>query len=139
MPNGFELTPDLLLQGIAGLLIFFWALKDAWPLYRATKNKTPVDPMVAAVSMAWDRDMQERLLQIMERMAAAQEAQAKNQTAMAQTWGSMEDRQRIEMNERIDELLKALERKEQQLSDTLRSVLPSIGRPRRHRRSRQAG
>lgn len=119
----FELTRELVVQGLIGLLLLLWAAKDALPTYRSMKNAakttsatSTTNAMVAAVSMAWDRDQQERLLQLMERIAAANELQARNQSGMADTWSDMADQQRRDMNERIDSLLKALERKEDQLS-----------------------
>ena len=112
----FALTPEMVVQGLIGLLLLLWAAKDALPLYKSMKNAahtasatSTTNAMVAAVSMAWDRDQQERLLQIMERIAAANELQARNQTTMA-------DQQRNDMTERMNDLLKALERKEDQLS-----------------------
>lgn len=114
--SGFDLTPDLLVQGLIGASIALWALKDAIPIYRNMKKAAHPDPMVAAVSMAWDRDMQERLLQIHERMAAALEVQAKLQADMAGSWDQMVDQRQQQMNERIDDLLKALELKETQLT-----------------------
>lgn len=114
--SGFELTPDLLVQGIIGALIALWALKDAIPIYRNMKKAAHPDPMLAAVSMAWDRDMQERMLQILERMATASELQAKQQIEMAGSWGTMVDQRQQDMNEKIDDLMQALARKEDQLS-----------------------
>lgn len=114
--SGFELTPDLAVQGLIGAFIFFWALKDAIPRYREMKKAAQPNPIVAAMSMTWDRDMQERLLQIHERMAAALELQARQQVEMAGTWDKMADHRQQEMNDRISDLLKALERKEDQLS-----------------------
>jgi ribonuclease HI len=80
------------------------------------KKTSHPDPMVSAMSMAWDRDMQERMLQIMERMANAAELQATQQRGMAQSWETMTNQRQLEMNERIDTLLQALARKEDQLS-----------------------
>lgn len=117
--SDFVLTRDLIVQGLVGLFILLWAAKDALPTYRAMKaasKASPANAMVAAVSMAWDRDQQERLLQIMERIAAASEKQAHNQANMSGTWSEMADQQRRDMHERIESLLKALERKEDQLS-----------------------
>lgn len=113
---GFELNTDLIVQGLIGVFIFFWAMKDALPLYRQTRKTAHPDPMVAAVSMAWDRDMQERLMLILERMAKAQELQAELQKNMAGSWDTMVDQRQQEANERIDALLKALEMKETQLT-----------------------
>lgn len=107
--GGLSLTSDLVVQGLIGLFILLWAVKDAIPKYREMKKASHPDPMVGAMSMAWDRDMQERMLQIMERMAVASEVQAKSQTAIV-------DQRRHDMNERIDDLMKALERKEDQIA-----------------------
>lgn len=119
----FELSRELVIQGLVGLFILLWAAKDALPTYRAMKasaqSPSSTNTMVAAMSMSWDRDQQERLLQIMERIAHANELQAKNQTGMADTWSDMAEQQRRDMHERIDSLLKALERKEDQLSATI--------------------
>lgn len=115
--SGFELTPDLVVQGLIGVFIFLWALKDAIPRYREMqKAALPPNPMIAAMSMTWDRDMQERLLQTLERMATAAELQAKQQIEMVGTWDKMADQRQQEMSDRIGDLLQALERKENQLS-----------------------
>jgi len=114
--SGFELTPDLLVQGLIGASIALWALKDAIPMYRNMKKASHPDPMVSAMSMTWDRDMQERMLQILERMASASELQAKQQIEMAASWGVMVDQRQQDMNEKIDGLMVALAKKEDQLS-----------------------
>lgn len=110
--SGFELTPDLLVQGLIGASIALWALKDAIPIYRNMKKAAHPDPMVSAMSMSWDRDMQERMLQIMERMAKAQELQADIQKNMAGSWGSMADQRQQDMSEKIDELMERLAQKD---------------------------
>lgn len=106
---------SLLIQGLIGVLIFFWAWKEARNTYKTTTDQMKPNPIVAGVSMAWDRDMQERFLQLIERMALAAEAQAGAQTTIAN------DQQR-KMNERIEDLLRALDRKEHDLSAILSSV-----------------
>lgn len=110
--GGIPFDTDLAVQGLIGAFVFFWALKDAVPLYRQMKKNAHPDPMVAAMSATWDRDMQERLLQIMERMAKAQETQADLQKNMAGSWDVMADQRQQDMNEKIELLLKALDRKE---------------------------
>lgn len=120
---GFELTTDFIVPGITGLLLLGWALKDAVPKFREMKNAVHPNPMVAAMSMTWDRDMQERLLQIHERMAVALELQAKQQIEMAGSWGAMVDQRQQDMNEKIDDLMRALAKKEDQL-------MAMVSRPR---------
>lgn len=113
---GFDLTPDLIVQGVIGLLVFFWALKDAVPKYREMRKAAHPDPILTAMSMSWDRDMQERMLQLLERMTIAAELQARQQTEMVGTWDKMADQRQHDMNEKINDLMKILERKEDQLS-----------------------
>lgn len=122
--DGFSLTNEMVVQGLIGLLLFFWALKDALPAYRAHKKSSPDNPIVTAMSMSWDRDMQERLLQILERMAAAAELQAKQQISMSGSWQEMSDRQKVEMNERFENLLDALRRAEDRTVERVVSSRP---------------
>lgn len=121
--NGFEVTSDLIVQGLIGALLFFWALKDAIPKYREMKKAAHPDPIIGAMSMAWDRDMQERLLQLIERMAKAQEIQAELQRNMAGSWTTMVDQKQQDMNEKIDDLLRALEVKERISKDDLSAFI----------------
>lgn len=107
-----ELSTELIVQGLAALFLLLWAGRQAVQARKDTVNATSVNPMAAAVSMAWDRDMQERLLQLLERMAKAAESQAAMQEAMSTSWKAMSDRQREDMNEKIERLLKALDQAE---------------------------
>lgn len=100
---------EAFVQGIGFLLLLLWAFRDARAKYDATKQTLQPNPMVAAVSMSWDRDMHERLLQVLERMALAAEQQADMQKAMSGSWMSMADRQREAMDQKIDRLLRALD------------------------------
>ena len=109
---GFDLTPDLVVQGVIGLLVFFWALKDAVPKYREMRKAAHPDPILTAMSLSWDRDMQERMLQVLERMAKAQEMQAELQKNMAGSWDTMVDQRQQNMSEKIDELMEKLANKE---------------------------
>ncbi len=108
-----ELTAELIVQGLTALFLVVWAGRNAIQARRDTvAAATQPNPMVAAVSMAWDRDMQERFLQLMERMAKATEEQAALQKQMAGSWAAMSDRQRETMEEKIERLLKALDHAE---------------------------
>lgn len=100
MPS-ISLTSDLLFQGLAALFLLLWAGRDAWKARRETLKAVAPNPVVAAVSMAWDRNQQERLIQLVERMTIAMETQAKAQGAMAET----ESRK---LNDHIEELLDRL-------------------------------
>jgi ABC-type phosphate/phosphonate transport system substrate-binding protein len=104
-----ELTTELLVQGLAALFLLLWAGRNALQAKRDTVTATQPNPMVAAVSMAWDRDMQERFLQLIERMAKASEEQASLQKQMAGSWSAMSDHQREDMNKKIERLLSALD------------------------------
>jgi ABC-type phosphate/phosphonate transport system substrate-binding protein len=104
-----ELTTELLVQGLAALFLLLWAGRNALQAKRDTVTATQPNPMVAAVSMAWDRDMQERFLQLIERMAKASEEQALLQKQMAGSWSAMSDHQREDMNKKIERLLSALD------------------------------
>lgn len=109
MPH-LDLTPDLILQGLAALFLGLWAWRDARKARTdATKAVAP-NPVVAAVSMAWDRNQQERLMQIMERMAKAQEEQASFMASIAQAQGIMVDKRQSDFQEKIDELLERMKR-----------------------------
>lgn len=118
--SSLDLSVELLVQGLIGLLVLLWALKDAVPAYRAMRAASKsADPMVAAMSISWDRDQQERLLQLMERIAKANEVQAERQTALA-------DQQRVDLNDKIDVLMEELRRKEREVKD-----LHALRSPRR--------
>lgn len=106
---------SLVVQGLTGFLVFFYVWKNGRDAYKATTEQMKPNPIMAGVSMAWDRDMQERFLQLLERMALAAEAQAGAQAKIAN------DQQR-KMNERIEDLLEALDRKERDISAVLASV-----------------
>jgi ABC-type phosphate/phosphonate transport system substrate-binding protein len=94
---------------------------------RETVAATQPNPMVAAVSMAWDRDMQERFLQLIERMAKAAEEQAEFQKHMSGSWAAMSDHQRDDMNKKIERLLEALEDAEGK-KDVLSMIAAATGR-----------
>lgn len=110
----------LLVQGVVGILIAGWVARDALITYRATRKTLQQNPVVTGVSMAWDRDQQERFLQLIERLVLAAEQQAQNQKAMSATWSGMADTKQQELNERIQQLMKTLERTEQNLVDEQR-------------------
>lgn len=109
---------DLLVQVATGFMVLFWGWTEARKHYKATKDQVkPQNPAVAGFSMAWDRDMQERFLQLIERLTKAAEAQASMQASMSSTWSGMADTKQKEMGDHIQNLLKTLERVEQELSD----------------------
>ena len=68
------------------------------------------NPMVAAVSMAWDRDQQERLMQLIERLVLAHEAQTRHLAGIHESQDAMANKQQAELQERIDELLEKMEK-----------------------------
>lgn len=121
-----ELTVELLVQGLAAFFIFLWAGRNALQARRETVAATQPNPMVAAISMSWDRDMQERFLQLIERMAKASEEQAALQAKMAGSWAAMSDRQREDLDEKIERLLKALDGAEHK--DVLAMIAAATGR-----------
>lgn len=122
-----ELTAELIVQGLTALFLMVWAGKNAIQARRDTVAATSTpNPMVAAVSMAWDRDMQERFLQLLERMAKATEEQASLQAKMAGSWAAMSDRQRETMEEKIERLLKALDYAER---GDLSAMVAGLSRP----------
>lgn len=129
-----------IVQGLIGAFIFFWAYNEARKTYHATTEQLRPNPIVAGVSMAWDRDMQERFLQLMERMATAAEIQAKHQSDMAGSWETLADRQKLEMKERFDELLSKLDRVEarstRRKDDDMSAMVTEIRREAAGRRQR---
>ncbi len=116
----------LLVQGIVGILIAGWVARDALITYRATRKTLQQNPVVTGVSMAWDRDQQERFLQLIERLAEASEQQAELQREMAGAWSSMSDRQREDMHTKIERLLKALDSVDKR--DVLAMIAAATGR-----------
>jgi hypothetical protein len=122
-----ELSTELLVQGLAALFLLLWAGRNAVQARRDTVAATQPNPMVAAVSMAWDRDMQERFLQLIERMAKASEEQASLQKQMAGSWSAMSDHQREDMNKKIERLLLALDDVEAR-KDVLGMIAAATGR-----------
>ena len=67
------------------------------------------DAILAAVSMAWDRDLQERLLQLIERMVLAHEAQTRHLEGIYKSQEVLADQRQIDMNEKLDDLLARME------------------------------
>jgi len=110
MLDHLALTPELFIQGIAAVFLILWAWRDAAKARRDAAKAIAPNPMVAAMSMSWDRDQQERLLQIMERMAKALEAQAHYQKEIDKAQGIMVDQRQNEFSEKIDELLDRIRR-----------------------------
>lgn len=134
MPSAvFELSTSLIIQGLTGLCVFFWVFKDAWKHRRdtreAVKTSTTTNPMVTAVTMSWDADQKERLLQIMERIATANERQAASAAGIATAQNTMVDKRQHDMDVRIDTLLKLLAKREEEIRD----LSPMAVRPRRQR------
>lgn len=121
-----ELSAEMIVQGLAALFLLLWAGGNAVKARRDTRNATKPNPMIAAVSMAWDRDMQERFLQLLERMAKAAEEQASLQGKMAGSWAAMSDRQREDLEEKIERLMKALDRTER---GELSAMIAGLSRP----------
>lgn len=119
--GNLHLSTELLIQGLTGLCILFWVLKDAIKVRRETRQAVQPNPMVTAVTMAWDSDQKERLLQLVERLAIAAETQAKLQASMAGSWDALADRQKVELTERFDDLLKALDEAERTRKEPMRS------------------
>jgi hypothetical protein len=73
-----ELSFESAASGLVGLLLFGAMLKRAFDGYiEARKNIGSTNPMVAGYSIGWDRDQQERVLQVMERIAVGVERHAK--------------------------------------------------------------
>lgn len=122
-----ELTTELIVQGLAALFLFLWAGRNALQARRETVAATQPNPMIAAVSMSWDRDMQERFLQLIERMAKAAEEQAMIQKAMSGSWAAMSDRQREDMDKKIERLLEALDHVDDK-RDVLAMIAAATGR-----------
>lgn len=101
----FELSADLIVQGVASALLVLVGLREFMKARRETIKATAPNPMVAAVSMAWDRDQQERLLQLVERMVVAQEAQTKHLAGIHDAQEEIADKRQADMQEKLDELL----------------------------------
>lgn len=108
-PTLLGIPTSLLVQVATAFLVLFWGWSEARKHYKATKEQLKPNPIVQGMTMAWDRDMHERFLQLIERMAVASEAQAKVQESLANA-------QTREMNETMEKLLASLEKKERTLS-----------------------
>lgn len=104
------LNTDIILQGLTGLFLLLWAFKEARKVKEETAKAlaaptTPKNPLVAAIGMGWDRDQLERLLQIGERMAAAQESQAAETAKIAKAQQALADQKQTDLQEKMEELL----------------------------------
>lgn len=99
---------EVILPGLTSIFILFMALRDA----RKAKSEVISSPpntspsasnsIVSGVSIAWDRDQQERLLQMVERMVRAQEKIAKSQEVLA-------NKQQLDMQDAINELMQKMD------------------------------
>lgn len=105
---------DIILQGLTGLFILLWAFKEARKVKEETAkalsgSAAQKNPMVAAIGMAWDRDQLERLLQLVERIAKAQEVQAAEVQKVAKAQEALANQQQIDLQEKIDALMGRLD------------------------------
>ena len=107
------LNTDIILQGLTGLFILFWAFKEARKVKEETSKALTAspaqkNPMVAAIGMAWDRDQLERLLQLVERIAKAQEVQAAEVQKVAKAQEALANQQQADLQDKIDRLMDRL-------------------------------
>ena len=121
-----SLTNEIVIQGLIGFFLLLWALKDALKARKDTiKAATPTNPMVAAVSMAWDRDMQQQLLETLERIAQATEAQA---SAISEAQRLLADQEHWQVKESLQDVVERLRQLDapvtshQQFQDLLKRI-----------------
>lgn len=97
---------ELVIPGLTAFFLAFMAWREARKAKSEVINSPPASSttsaIVSGVSMAWDRDQQERLLQLVDRMVRAQE-----KIALAQ--GVLADKQQLDMQDKLDELLERMD------------------------------
>ncbi len=96
-----SLSVEYVVSGLVGLITIGLIAKQVFAGYlEANKHlsKQSTNPIIQAMASTWDRDQQERFLQLMERLVVAEEIQAKHQ-------GSLADQRQQDMAEKIDQLL----------------------------------
>lgn len=113
------LTPEGIGTGIAGLLIAGLIIRNAVRGWVEAKSQTSgigsnTVAMVGAVSMQWDRDQRELLLQTLIRIADAHELQAQHQRDVADAAATLADRHRQNTEDKLGQILERLDQAEQE-------------------------
>lgn len=115
---GDLLTPETLGSGLAGLFIAGLIIRSffkGWIEARsASIGSNTAAAMVSAVSIQWDRDQRELLLQTLVRIADAHELQAQHQKGVAEAASALADKHRQESEEKLDQILERLDKAEQE-------------------------
>jgi hypothetical protein len=81
-----SLSLEAIASGIVGLLLAGGLIKrviDGYIEAKRTTTSAATSPMLTAVALSWDRDQQERFMQIMEDIAQSLRRQADSQVALA--------------------------------------------------------
>ncbi len=113
------LPTEAISAAIAGLVLLGIIIRQAvkgWLDARAQAAAmgSNAAAMVGAVSIGFERDQRELMLQYLERIAKAQEEQAIRMKEIAGVQLSIADKHRIEQDEKLDEILARLDEAEQQ-------------------------
>lgn len=101
-----QLSIEMVASGIVGLVLFGMMVKRAIEGYIDTRrhmnSSNPNNSMVTAMSVSWDRDQQERLLQMIERIADSLVRQADSQEQLV-------SRQQHDMQTQLDYIVKRMD------------------------------
>jgi len=113
---GTLLTPEAIGTSLAGFFIFGLIVRSffkGWLEARTATTGSTTTAMVSAVSIQWDRDQRELLLQTLTRIADAHELQAKFQQDVAEAASALADKHRQNTEDKLGQILERLDQAEQ--------------------------
>lgn len=100
-----SLSIEYIASGLVGLVMLGLMAKrliEGYAEARKHMASQSANPIIQAMANTWDKNQQERFLQLLERLVLAAEVQAKHQGALA-------DRQQMDIQEKLDTLLERLD------------------------------
>jgi hypothetical protein len=105
------LSLEIIASGVAGLLIAGAALRAAIRGYaegrqQASQVGANAAAMVSAVAIGFEKDQRDKIVHCVERIAAALEVQNKHLGEISESQAAQADRQRQDMDDKLNELLK---------------------------------
>lgn len=109
---------DNLASGFIGIILLGMIIKKMFDGYVEARQKIKDqahNPIFNAMAMTWDRDQQERFIQLIERMATASESQATSMEALV-------SRQQQEMQNQINFLVETVTKMEKNSNRDARSA-----------------
>lgn len=120
---GNLLTPEAIGTSLAGLFIAGLIIRSFFKGWIEARTQTATmgsntAAMMGAVSIQWDRDQRELLLQTLIRIAVAQEVHAKHLEFVAVAAAALADKHRQHTEEQLGEILERLERAENEQKRT---------------------